>query len=408
MPQYTYRGRDQSGALRTGQRFANNVDHLNADLIHEGISPIQISEVTSKKSLQDMFQDYFYTSAENSEEMAIFARQMQLLHKAGVPMVTALNQLAANTRSKRLAKALAGISILLEQGQSLATAMQQYPSIFSPLIINVVKIGENTGHLAEAFGHIHEYLEFEVNNSKQIKSAFRYPAFVLLSITFAIIVLNIFVIPTFSRFYGGLHMDLPWQTKLLIGTSDFIRHYGFYFLAACAIGAFFLFRYIGTAEGRYQWNRFELYIPVFGKLLKRIILIRFSQSLAIMLGSGLSVTQSLALVNEIILNTYITRQITGMQEAIEGGTAFTHAIAKVNLFTPLEIQILAVGEKNGELSPALSYIANFHSQEISFDLKRIHDLIGPIMIAAVSILILIIALGVYLPIWNMIDLYHQG
>lgn len=406
MPQFSYRGRDREGNMRTGQRFATTIDNLNSELINEGISPIQISESTPTQSIQDKILDFFHNSNQHAEEMAIFARQMQLLHKAGVPMVTALKQLAANTRSKRLGHALLGITTHLEQGQSLAAAMQQYPKIFSPLIVNIVRIGENTGHLSESFGHIHQYLEFEANNSKQIKSAFRYPVFVLISIFFAVIVLNVFVVPTFARFYTNLTMELPWQTQLLIGSSNFIRHYGFYLLGGLAIGGFFLLRYISTPEGKYQWNRLELRIPVFGNLLKRIILIRFSQSLAIMLGSGLAITQSLVLLKEIILNAYIVRQLSEMQEAIEGGTSFTNAIAKVDLFTPLEIQILAVGEKNGELSPALSYIATFHSQEISFDLKRIHDLIGPIMIAAVSVLILIIALGVYLPIWNMVNLSH--
>lgn len=406
MPQFIYRGRDRGGHLRVGQRFAFSADNLGIELIKEGISPIQIKLSHSERSYLDKFHDWAQGETLHLQELAIFSRQMELLHKAGVPMVTALKQLAAHTRSYRLAHALHGVIEHLEKGQSLSSAMYYYPEAFSPLIINVIQIGENTGHLSEAFAHLHSYLEFEASSTKQIKSAFRYPIFVSVSIIFAIIILNIFVIPTFAKFYVGLTVSLPWQTRLLIGISNSVVDYGMYLLVVVVASSIMIYRYVRTPQGRYRWNHYALHIPFIGNLLKRIILIRFAQSLSIILTSGISVTQGLTLVKNIINNTYIGEQISRMQEGIERGVPFTQALTKIELFTPLEIQILGVGEKNGELSPALNYISNFHGQEIEFDLKRMNDWIGPIMITAISILILIIALGVYLPIWNMINLVH--
>lgn len=406
MPQYTYQGRDKDGHAKTGTRTAASIDSLNNELLKEGIFAIRITEAMQTISWRDTLQNWLQKDSLHRDELAIFSRQMKLLHQAGVPMVTALKQLAEHTHSKRLELALLGVSEQLEKGTSLANAMQQYPTIFTPLIVNIIRIGENTGQLDKSFEHVHRYLEFEASNIKQIKTAFRYPTFVLISMLAAIIILNIFVIPSFGKFYSNLSVALPWQTQLLIGMSNIVMHYGIYLAIAMAVLGIYFYRYLKTSTGRLRWDTLLLRAPIIGKLLKRIILIRFSQSLSIMLSSGLSVTQALQLVKDIVINSVIANQIAAMQSALERGTPLTQTLSQVDLFTPLEIQILGVGEKNGELSPALTYIANFHSQEIEFDLKHMSDLIGPILIAVISGIILIIALGVYLPIWNMINLVH--
>ena len=288
----------------------------------------------------------------------------------------------------------------------MASAMRLYPDTFSPLIVNIVDIGETTGHLSESFGYLFEYLEFESSSIKQIKTAFRYPMFVVISIVCAIVILNIFVVPTFAKFYSGLDVELPWQTRFIIGISNITVNYGYFIIAFLILAGIWLYRYVHTTRGKYLWDSMQLKVPVFGKLLKRIIVIRFCQSLGIVLKSGIAVNQGLALVSNTITNAYINKQILEMQSAIEHGVSFTNAIGKIELFTPLEVQILAIGEKNGELTPSLDFISDFHNHEIQYDLKRLSDMIGPIMLAAVAGLVLIIALGVYLPIWNMINLKH--
>ncbi len=406
MPQFDYRGRDREGRLRVGKRAALSIDILNAELIKEGISPIQIDVVQLKRPLWDRLQDHLQSDRVYLEELAVFTRQMQLLHQANVPMVTALKQLREYTRSFRLGTALDGLVEHLEKGESLSVSMQHFPETFSPLIINLVQIGESTGQLSAAFGRLYQYLEFEISSVKQIKQAFRYPIFVLVSIVSSIIILNIFVIPTFARFYTNLTVSLPWQTTFLIDMSDFVINFGPYLLVLSFIGGVFLYRYLKTPEGKYRKDKIMLKIPLSGKLLKRIILIRFCQLFSITLSASISVTQGLQLVKNSLTNAYIVKQIADMQESIERGMPFTQAITKIELFSPLESQILSVGERSGELSPALEYIADFHGREIEYDLRRLSETIGPVLIALVSGLILIIALGVYLPVWNMINLSH--
>lgn len=406
MPLYYYRGRDKYGAQRAGERSALSTDALGNDLLKEGITPVEIRLSTSKQVFGDKILSLFQNKAAQLEDLSIFARQMALLHHAGVPIVTSIRQISTFTRMQRLSNALEGCVDYIEKGEKLSSAMQHFPNVFPKLIVNIIQIGESTGKLTEAFNHLHEYLEFEAKNIKQIKSAFRYPMFVSIAILIAIIILNIFVIPTFGRFYSNMEVTLPWQTRLLIGSSNLMVHYGLYILIVLIIGSIVFIRSIQTNEGAFRWGRFLIRLPLIGKLIKRLILIRISQSMAIILNAGLGVTQSLSLVRDLIGNAYIKAEIDQSQEQINRGTMFTQAIKKIELFTPLELQIISVGEKNGELGNAMSYIGHFHANEVEFDLKRMSDWLGPILIAAISIMILIVALGIYLPIWNMINLSH--
>lgn len=406
MPQFNYRGRDKEGLLRVGQREAPSVDKLNQLLIKEGIYPISIQQIIEKTSFTETVKGLLQGKALVLEELAIFARQMQLLQKANVPMVNSLQQLKTYTRSYQLKKALEKVIEDLEKGQSLSSAMENHPTVFTPLVVNLVQIGESTGDLTGTFENLHHYLSFELNNHKQLKAAFRYPIFVLITVGLAILILNVFVIPTFAKFYVQAGISLPWQTRFLIASSNFFVHDGIYALIGL-IGLFLLFNhYIHTPKGKYRWDYFLLSVPVTGKLLRRLLLIRFSQTLSITINAGLSITKSLELVKKLLHNNFISTEITRMQEAIERGTTFTESIKAISLLSPLEMQIVAVGEKNGELSPAMDFIASFHAQEIEFDLKRLNDVIGPTLIGIISVLVLIMALGIYLPIWNMVNLVN--
>lgn len=406
MPQFYYRGRDKEGKLRVGQRNAVSADNLNSDLVKEGIFPIQIAANETKHSLIEKLQNALQGKTAHLQELSIFSRQMQLLHQAGVPLVSAFRQLAANSRSKKLSVALIGLIEYVEKGESLGTAMQHFPDTFTPLMISIVQVGENTGHLSDAFKHLHNYLEFELGSTRKLKEAFRYPMFVFISIAIAIVTLNVFVIPSFSKFYSNLSVSLPWQTQVLIASSNFFINYGVLLLIGLVGFIIYAYYYLHTKPGRLWWDRLTYKIPFVGNVIRRINVIRFCQILSVTLSSGLSVTQSLTLVRNVIANQYLVSQIQQMQEAIERGLSFTNAISKAEIFNPLELQIVMVGEKNGELSPSLNSIADFHTHEIEFDLKKMNDVIGPFMVGSIGGLVLIIALGVYLPIWNMIDLMH--
>lgn len=406
MPTFIYRGRDKAGTLRSGERVANTADVLNDELSKEGIFATEIREQVASESPLDKLKAYMHNRTKLLDEMAMFARQMQLLIKSGVPIIPALRQLATFTHSLALANALNGISDHLEKGKSLSAAMDNYPDVFSPLIVNLIKIGESTGHLTEAFGHLHRYLEFESKNRKMIKATFRYPIFVMISIVLAIVALNFFVIPTFAKMYTDLNTPLPWETRALITSSNIMTHYGIYILIAFGFLVYLFNRYVNTPKGKLAYANFKLRVPIYGNVYRRLLLIRLSQTLAIILNSGIPIAQGLTLVKQAMSNQAVENQLAEAQEQIERGTSFSQAMLKVKLFSPLENQIITVGEKDGQLGPAMEYIGTFHNSEIEYDLKRLSDSIGPILIGIISGLVLIIALGIYLPIWNMVDIIH--
>lgn len=407
MPEFNYRGRDKTGNLKVGQRFSANMDILNAELIKEGVFPIQITPIHTASSSSLNVKYWFQRRSAYLQELSIFSRQMQLLQQANVPTLDALKQLWAFSKALRLKEGIKGVIEQIEKGMDLSTAMSMFPNAFPAIMINMIKMGQSTGHLDQAFLHSHQYIEFEIQNSRQTKSVLRYPMFLLVTTLAAVIVLNVFVIPTFAQFYGNMKVNLPWETTLLIGMSDFLVSYGWYLLFFFIGLGSYIFYLLKKPKGRYAWHVFQLRLPLIGRLLKRIALIHFSQALSIALKSGVSIVDGLKLAAESTQNTKIRQQILKMLEAIQGGTTFTQASKNNDLFGPMELQIFSVGEKNGELGAALEYIAQFYSRDIEYDLKRLNDIIAPLLIAILSGLILILALGVYLPIWNMVNLVNH-
>lgn len=404
MQEFTYRGRNHKGKLVVGERSAESEDALCNDLIKIGVFPVNIEKSSHMPVESEDVLARFESNATYFEELAIFSRQMQVLHSAGVPIITALQQIGTYTRSTKLSLAITGIIDHIERGEKLSAAMARFPKAFSPLIISIVQIGENTGELSESFKHLHEYLSFESENIKQFKSAFRYPIFVSIAILIAILVLNIFVIPSFAGFYSNMNVSLPWQTRVLIASSNLFTHYGHIVFATFAAFSYAFYRFKKKPGGQYAIDKIKLHLPIFGKIIKRILLTHLSQTMAIIINSGVPLSNAFKLTKDVLQSEYVRKQLEDAQKELAHGKEFTIAIGKIELFSPLELQILTVGEKNGELGSAMSYIGEFHQHEIQFDVKRLNDWIGPALIAFTSVLILIVALGIYLPIWNMINL----
>jgi MSHA biogenesis protein MshG len=332
---------------------------------------------------------------------------MYTLLKSGVPIMNAVKHLADNARSQRLAQVLTSVAEDLGAGRSLGLAMQQHPTVFSPLLVGMVRVGENTGHLNEVFLHLTGYLELEDSTIKRAKSAIRYPTFVIAAIVVGIIIINIFVIPVFAKVYTRAHISLPKITIFLIKISAFFVTYWLMILIFVIFSFIGIRYYLNTPNGRFAWDKFQLQLPIVGVLLKRIILLRFAQTFAIVANSGIPIVEGLTLVAQSINNAYARQEIMAMQDAIQHGNSIIQAARVCKLFTPIELQMLGVAEETGELGAMLHEIAFYYQREVDYDLKRLTDLIEPVLLIAISIMVLLMALAVYLPIWNMVKLAHQ-
>lgn len=406
MPMFEFEGRSAAGQSISGKRPANSADLLSAELLKEGITPIRISETAAQTNALDSIRRLFRRKIK-TEELSMFARQMHTLMKAGVPITTAIKQLGETARAPRITEVLQGVVRTLESGQDLASAFQRYPDVFSPLMVSMIRIGQNAGRLDEAFLRLNQYLELEGNTMKQAKAALRYPLFVLITVVVAIVIVNIFVIPTFGRIFARANVPLPTITVILVTISNvFINHWLFLLIAVLVIGIA-SFKYLNTAKGKLQWHTLLLKLPILGNILQRIILMRFAQTFAITVNSGISITDGLALVGESIDNLYARQAIIAMQNAIQRGNSLTQAASASFLFTSLELQMLSVSEQTGALGEMLEQIAVFYQREVNYDLKRLNDMIEPLLIVILSVMVLILALAIYLPIWNMMQIVRK-
>jgi MSHA biogenesis protein MshG len=407
MPLYAYRARNTRGDSIKGEIEAASADALATQLINSGSTPIDIRETQPKRDSWGELQRRLGAGKPQLEDLILFCRQMYTLTRSGVPIIRGITGLADTTRNIVLAEALKKILIELESGRELSTAMSAQGLLFSPLMISMVRVGENTGKLDIAFQQLAQYLEMERDTRNRIKAAMRYPSFVVIAIMAAIGIVNVFVIPAFAKVFQGMKMELPWQTRLLIGLSDFTVAYWPYMLGlliAAFVGANY---YIKSANGKYRWDRAKLRIPVVGSIINRALLARFARSFAMASKSGVPLIQGLTVVARAVDNDYVADKILGMRNGIERGDSLTRTAIATGMFTPLVLQMLSVGEETGAVDEMLDEVADFYEREVDYDLKNLSQAIEPILIIAVGILVLILALGVFLPMWDITQLARR-
>jgi MSHA biogenesis protein MshG len=419
MPYFQYSGRDNTGALISGHLDAGSADDVATKLFGDSVTPIEIKETKKKvKSIKkgrqtkvaalksnassvDKVNNFLGANKIEVDDLIMFSRQMFSLTKAGLPLDRAIKGLEASLTNKKFRAVLQDVGDGLENGISLASALGRHPKVFSNLFLSLIHVGENTGRLDLAFREVGRYLELEKNTRKQVKGATRYPLFVFSAIVVALGVISVFVIPIFESTFERLGADLPWQTKVLMGTSSFVLDYWPLILGFAFIGVTWFLRWKATGKGSLAWDAVKLKLPLAGPILKRVALGRFSRTFAMVLGAGVPIVQGLNVVAGAVGNVYIARNIEKMREGIERGETLHRTATNSKMFTPLVLQMISVGEETGTIDELLTDVADFYDAEVEFDLKRLGDSIEPILIVFIAGLVLILALGVFLPIWDL-------
>ena len=410
MSLYRFTGRDAQGGKIIGSREAGSADSLASELLAERITPLTIEEQAQAND-SDVFaqlKESLRRKHVDLEELIIFCRQMYSLSKAGVPIIRAIGGLAESSRNLYLREVLQAVRSDLEGGQGMAVALNAHPKVFNTLFVSMISVGENTGQLDQAFRQLSVYLELERETRKRIKQATRYPLFVLSAMAVALVVINLFVIPAFSKVFAQFKADLPWATQILIGTSQFFQDY-WWLLALLFGGSLFgFFKWIETDAGALKWDQIKLRLPIVGGIFERIALARFTRTFAMMYRAGVPLLQTLSINSASVGNRYIGQAILAMREGIERGEALTRTASASGLFTPLVLQMMAVGEETGALDDLFVEVADFYEQEVDYDLKQLADAIEPILIVAMGIMVLVLALGVFLPMWELASAAKGG
>ncbi|GAC13786.1 type II secretion system F family protein [Aliiglaciecola lipolytica] len=406
MAQFNYTGRTSNGELTSGLIDAVDASTAAKTLQSRNVTPLNIYETTEQSTGKKQNDEInFFTPNVSLEDLVIFARQMYSLTRSGIPILRAVNGLADTTNSKRMAVALNDVVEQLERGRTFSSALHQHPEIFNQLFVSVVHVGENTGKLDEAFLQLSDYLIREQETRKQVKSAMRYPTFVIIALVAALVVMNIFVIPVFADMFRKFDAELPLMTRFLIGMSDmFVTKWPIMLIVIGGI-IFGVTRYLNSDVGRYKWDKRKLRLPVVGGVLERTLLGRFARSFSMMLVSGVPLTAALNLVADAVDNKYMSERILNMRRSIEKGESLSRVAYASNLFTPLVMQMITVGEETGRVDELLAEVADYYEREVDYDLKSLTSKIEPILIVIVAVMVLILALGIFTPMWEMMGAY---
>lgn len=404
MAVFAYRGRTASGELEQGTLEGEDSVAIANQLSKKGITPTEIKP-SGKAGVAAASGASLWQSLNEKKidvvELMLFSRQMHTLLKAGVPIMRALAGLQESAQNPAFSTVLQSLRESLDSGRELSAALRLHPKVFSSFYVSMVQVGEMTGRLDETFMSLYGHLEFEKDMKERISSALRYPMFVMIAMALAIVVVNIFVIPAFAKVFAGFQTELPLMTRILMGFSSFMVKY-WVLLLALLIGVVTGFRkYINTVQGRYQWDKYKLELPIAGKIIFKSTLARFARSLALAFKSGIPILQGLSVVSLVVDNAYMRKQIEQMRDGVERGESILRTAGASKIFNPTVLQMIAVGEETGDMDGLMFEVAGMYEREVEYEVKTLAQQIEPIMIVALGILVLILALGIFLPMWDL-------
>lgn len=402
MPFFAYKARNSRGELLQGVLESADSGAVADQLFTTGVTPVEI--VVTTRPATDGEDNWWARLTEQkvrSIDVQLFSRQLYTLLKAGVPIMRGLAGLQESAINKAFARILKDLRESLDAGRELSAAMRRHPEVFSSFYMNMVRVGETTGRLEEVFLRLFDHLEFEREMNERVRTALRYPMFVVIAMTIAMGVINLFVIPAFAKVYAGFNAELPLMTRILINTSNFTVQYWPLVLAMIIAAVVGIKLYISTPEGRFRWDKTKLRLPIVGKIVLKSTLARFARSFALASKSGVPIVQGLGVVAQTVDNTYIASRIEQMREGVERGESILRTAVTTGVFTPVVLQMVAVGEESGELDDLMDEIAEMYEREVDYELKTLSAQIEPILIVGLGILVLVLALGVFLPIWDL-------
>ena len=400
MPSFKYKIRDRRGISSAGVMEGESAQKVSDALREKGYFPVSITPNRVMANV-DIALPGFFKRTVKKDDLNIFVRQLATMQRAGVPLMAGLAALREQAINPAFRTMLARIIKDLEAGSSLSTAMAQQPKIFKPLYVYMVRSGEASGKLDEVLNNLAEMGQFEKMTHDRIRSATLYPSITIASLIIAFFVIIHMVVPRFADFYKQYGAKLPLPTRVLIGLNDMIQ----YHWIECLVGIValvFLFRYIiSTPAGRFRWDWIRLRVPVFGKLLFNIQMSRFARVLSDLLRAGVPILESLQLVADTVENRVIEKAIFVVKKEFKEGKSMALTMKDTGLFSPIVVQMMEVGEKSGKTDELLAFVSTYYEEIASNMIKNLTTLIEPMLIFTIGGMVLVLAVGVFLPVWSL-------
>jgi len=396
METYVWTGRTRDGKRQKGEMTAKSKDEAISTLRKQNILVTSVSTRTSKLKLNLPFK-----TSVSDKDIVVFTRQFATMIDAGLPLIQCLDILAKQTENKTFASSINDIRQDVEAGSTYADALRKHPKIFNDLYVNMVAAGELGGILDTILNRLSKYIEKSIKLKRQIKSAMAYPSTIVAVAVVVIVVLLVWVIPIFSKMFTDFGGVLPAPTRMVIGTSDFMQHNILVIIGAVALIIFGLNRYYKTPNGRRTVDRLALRLPIFGLLIRKITVAKFTRTLGTLISSGVPILDGLDIVAKTAGNKVVEEALYATRQSISEGKTLAEPLEQTQVFPPMVVQMIAVGETTGALDAMLSKIADFYDEEVDSTVSTLTSLLEPMLMIFLGIVIGFIVVAMYLPIFKL-------
>jgi type IV pilus assembly protein PilC len=395
MPTFAYTARTLSGDLKSSTMDANTREDVVAQLRRQKLIVVKVDEERGRKKGGG--------GKIKTRDIVIFTRQFATMINAGLPLVQALDILSKQSENKTLKEVTRQVVYDVESGHTVADALGKHPKAFSELYVNMVAAGEAGGILDTILGRLAIFMEKNDALVRKVKGAMIYPGVIISVAVIAITVLLVFVIPTFEQMFASVNLTLPLPTRVVIGMSRFLTGYWWAVLATLIGGVFMLRRYYATSSGKLAIDRLMLRLPVLGDVIRKSSVSRFTRTLGTLISSGVSILDGLEITAKTAGNRVIHDAIMASRSSIAGGDTIAAPLAKSEVFPPMVISMIAVGEQTGGLDEMLSKIADFYDEEVDAAVSALLSLLEPMMIVFLGVVVGGMVVAMYLPIFDMIN-----
>ncbi|MDP8214965.1 MAG: type II secretion system F family protein [Candidatus Euphemobacter frigidus] len=400
MSTFRYKARSETGKSVSGSLEAQSREAVISHLEEMGYTPISVREETTRaKGGGDLFARF---EKVKPKDLVMMTRQLHSLIKSGIPILTSLNILEKQCTSALLQKTLSQIQEKITGGASFSDALRQFPKVFSDLYVNTVLAGETGGALPEVLDRLASLLESEQATRKAVKSAVRYPMIAVVIMIAAFFILNIMVVPKFAAIYGQVGLELPLPTKLMMASSHIINHYYYVIIGVVVALIVGLSRFNKTKFGHYQLDKLKLKLPIFGPLFTKLAMFRFTKMLATLERSGVPILKIIEIISLTVGNDVIGEELLSLRDEVRDGKGLSNSIMKRPIFPPMVSNMLSVGEETGRLDEMAESIAYYYDEEIKYTVATLTDLIEPLLTIFIAGGVLLFALAIFLPMWDMI------
>jgi len=397
---FEYKAISPSGTQVTDAMEGTDPDGIAARLSDLGYLPIEIKPQSAKRERALFSRE----KKLNRLELIVFTKQLVTLLRAGVPLLACLEAISEQAEGETLKKIIEKIYVDIESGLSFSDALRKHPRSFDELYVNSIRAGEMGGALDEVLRRLAELLEFDHATRARIKSAMRYPIIVVVALVLAFFTLMMLVVPKFIALFESLGVELPLPTRLLILMYTLTSQYWFVLLALAGLGALAFHRYVRTEQGAYRWDRIKISAPVFGPLLLKTAMSRFTRMFETLNSSGLPILQTLEISAKTVGNRVVGRAIEDAAQGILQGEGLARPLERSRVFPPMVIRMISIGEQSGSLDEMLMNVSSHYDSEVEYAVKGLTSMIEPILTVGVGLIVLFMALAIFLPMWNLTKL----